>query len=202
MDKKLVLDAGGVIITEPIPQLLEGLAEAGGVDKRSLEEWFQQQMYGRVWSGQMTEQQFWRAMLDRAGLPPQLEEVWRNRWLEWLQPTPAWDKVAGWAEQGRVGILSNHLPIWLEPLLKGLPLDPQDIIISARLGSYKPRPTIFHLAARHFGTGESVLFVDDRPGNLKVAQQHCGWQTVLAEGDWSDKVDEWLSAQPKEQPAE
>lgn len=72
-----------------------------------------------------------------------------------------------------------------------LPLD--DVLCSGDLGYEKNDPQFFELASERLAVSpaerSSIVFVDDRIGNVDVARS-CGWQAVHATGDetWHDDV--------------
>jgi putative hydrolase of the HAD superfamily len=84
----------------------------------------------------------------------------------------------------RAGIRTAALSNWderLRPLLEGLQLahffDP--IIVSSEVGSAKPDPAIFHLAARALELPpDSILHVGDDP-SLDLAASRAGFHAVL-----------------------
>jgi len=63
------------------------------------------------------------------------------------------------------------------------------LTISSETGSSKPDDAIYAAAAAKLQPGAPVLFVDDKPDNLRRAEA-IGWHTLLADeaGGWLKRV--------------
>lgn len=189
--KLLLLDAGGVLVTEPIPQLLRLLSATGNRDLADLSRYYRDEVSGRLWASDLSEQEFWRRMVARSEsvVTPELA---RDFFLAALKPLPAWHRVGQWGRQAHVGVLSNHLKEWLRPLLPPN-LDHRLVWISSITKAVKPAPAAYDEAADLAKAGWDVLFVDDRLDNV-VAAQASGIRSFVAEPGWEAIVDAWASA--------
>jgi FMN phosphatase YigB (HAD superfamily) len=193
----LILDAGGVLVTEPIPRLLAALAEESPFSYDELERRYKRNLYFDLWRGRLPEDDFWSALAREADVNGSAAR-WRSVFLGSLLPLPALLRVPEWADRAAVSILSNHLPQWLEPLLVRAGVKPHlsGLFISARTGHVKPEREAFAHALRAKPDDcKDVLLVDDNAHNLEVARE-LGMDALLGgeDGDWSAQADDWLHA--------
>ena len=129
--------------------------------------------------GTMTIDDFNAAVAARLGLT---DIDWPAYYLEASEPLLEMHETIVWAAQHyRVGLLTNIMPGMLEQLLAlgKVPALPYDTIIdSSSVGTIKPEPQIFALAAAEAGvTPEEILLVDDTQANLIAAEKQ-GWHVV------------------------
>lgn len=177
---QLVLDIGGVLATNLSPLLWQLLAAEATVSEEALYSEYKQQISGRLWTGEISEEQFWiwvkkytpllsteraRAFIDRS-----------------LQPLPALARIAEWSTTADIHLLSNHLPAWVDPIVKPIKPYLKNITISSEAALIKPHPDIYARSASFIPPGSKVLFVDDQEKNIKQAAS-LGWQTLLADED-------------------
>lgn len=193
----VVLDAGGVLVTEPVPQLLADIARRGATDVAEVERYFGQYLYHPLWSGAMSPADFWHELLLVAEADGTGEE-WERHFTSLLRPLPALARLHELRAADRIVILSNHVADWLRPLLAdsveaGL-ID--DVLISTEVGQVKPNLGAFRevLALPGIDAADEFVFVDDREVNLRVAAT-VGFDGVLAgpDGAWVAEVAQWLS---------
>lgn len=190
----LVLDAGGVLIAEPIPELLTRLAAAGGSSRSDLEAFYYNDLYEPLWSGALDIPTFWDRLLARSGAPGDRE--WWNTWFaSRLVATPASAFVTQWARSASVFVLSNHRRAWIEPVLRSTGLDRliDCLLVSEDLGAAKPDPRVFHrLLAALPPEHDRLLFIDDTERNVEAASA-LGIPSLLAdpEGDWVQMAMRW-----------
>ncbi len=90
----LVLDAGGVLLAEPIPDLLAAMAESGGTSLADVTTYFEQTLYYPLWSGRMPPEEFW-ALLRRASGAAASGQYWESYFLDRLRPTAAHGAARG-----------------------------------------------------------------------------------------------------------
>lgn len=184
---QLVLDIGGVLATNLSPLFWELLAAEANVSEEVLYAVYKKQISERLWIGDLTEEQFWLWVKDYT---PLLETKRARAFIDnSLQPLPALAKVAEWSEIADVHLLSNHLPGWVEPIVKPIKPYLKSITISSLAAVRKPHPDIYARTAAYFPTGSTVLFVDDQSKNIKQAAS-LGWRTLLADedGKWIPQV--------------
>jgi HAD superfamily hydrolase (TIGR01509 family) len=184
---QLVLDIGGVLATNLSPMLWQQLAAVSGIPETELYSVYKRQHSRRLWSGELTELQFWSWVCEL--VPAWTEQRGRELIGRCLQPLPALKQLAAWHRLADLHLLSNHLPIWVEPILAGHRERWSSVTISSEVGVSKPDPGIFEHVAAGLPAGSSVLFIDDQQHNLDQAAT-LGWQTLLADeqATWVDKV--------------
>ena len=129
--------------------------------------------------GNITADDFNIAVAKRLGLP---DINWADYYLEASEPLVEMHQTITWAAQHyRVGLLTNIMPGMLEQLLAlgKVPALPYDVIVdSSTVGTIKPEPQIFALAAAEAAVPpEEILLVDDTQANLIAAEKQ-GWRVV------------------------
>ncbi|WP_054028904.1 hypothetical protein [Bacillus sp. FJAT-28004] len=184
---QLVLDIGGVLATNLSPLLWQLLAAEAILSEEALYSEYKQQISERLWTGQMTEEQFWNWVV---AYTPSLDITQARSYIDrCLQPLPALDEMSRWSAVADIHVLSNHLPAWVEPIITPIKPYLKSITISSESALQKPHPAIFDKVTEHLPSECYVLFVDDHHKNTKQAALH-GWQTLLAddEGLWISQV--------------
>ncbi|MDQ6419167.1 HAD-IA family hydrolase [Paenibacillus sp. LHD-117] len=189
---QLVLDIGGVLATNLTPLFWELTAEAAGVDRGSLYGMYKREISEKLWSGVVTEAEFWEWLLRQA--PGVGIREGQSFLAESLLPLPALNRLPEWSGYADIHILSNHLVEWVEPVLRPFKPFLKQIIVSSEAGWRKPQPEMFACAAALLPAEAAVLFVDDQPGNLRQAET-LGWSVMQADGEgrWTEAVDRWLA---------
>ncbi|REE69598.1 putative hydrolase of the HAD superfamily [Paenibacillus taihuensis] len=188
---QLVLDAGGVIVTN-LPELWREIADIAAVPYKELKGGFKQELRDTLWSGQVGEDAFWRWMNRYC---PQLAiEDGRALMVKHLRVLPAFDRIPVWSEAADIHLLSNHRHEWLLPVLEPIKPFVASITISSQSGFCKPVAQIYEIVQTNLKSHERILFVDDSEGNLAPARE-LGWQTLLADEDglWVRKIEESLT---------
>lgn len=189
---RLVLDVGGVLLPSSMPLVLARMSRECERSERQLKRFFNHQLRDDLWSGRIGVTEFWERLLIFAGIPGR-EREWNERMPGILQPQPAMLRVPEWSRRIAIVILSNHRHEWAIPALERAGLLPyvEALLISSQTGLVKPYPESFEQLVRLGVAPDRVLFVDDRPNNLRTAAE-IGVQTLFAgEGDvWMDEVDE------------
>lgn len=184
---QLVLDIGGVLATNLSPMLWRKLSAAGNADTEKLYTEYKQQLSSRLWTGQLTEPQFWQWLSER--LPGVAEEEAKRCLRESFRLLPAADQLANWSKRADLHILSNHRSEWTNSLMAPVIGCFATTTISSDVGLRKPDPRIFDHVNRQLPHDAPVLFVDDHPANLEQAALH-GWRTLHAdeEGRWIKQI--------------
>lgn len=183
----LLLDACGVIINDPLPGLLGGLALA-------LHEAPHETIarYGELrqafWTGRLDEAMFWRELTCGRG-----PELWSARLAAAYTPGPAVPHLAAWSQRARLRVLSNHRSAWMDRHLRRFDLAPffERVVVSEAIGFIKPQPEAFLAALNDADLPlEAVLFIDDKQRNVEAALS-LGMQAILAEPGlpWLTEVD-------------
>ena len=192
----LVLDAGGVLIAEPIPELLAGMAGAGRSDPAAVQSFFYAELYVPLWSGALAKDDFWRLLLEVSRAPGTAAQ-WEDYFVSRLVPRPAAGRVAEWrATADRLVVLSNHLREWLHPALAATGTDGlfDAVLVSSQTGHVKPDISAYlDLVPAGVSLTERTLMVDDRRDNVDAARS-LGMDGLLAGADpgWLDEVTKWL----------
>ncbi|MGO4349840.1 HAD family hydrolase [Paenibacillus sp. MCAF9] len=184
---QLVLDIGGVLATNLSPLFWQLLAAEAIVSEEQLYSEYKQQISERLWTGQITEKQFWRWIAEYT---PNLTSAQTRSFIDrCLLPLPALAEIGNWNAVADIHVLSNHLPAWVEPIITPIKPYLKSITISSEAALQKPHPAIFDKVNEQLPPESFVLFVDDHPKNTKQAALH-GWHTLLADEDgrWISQV--------------
>ena len=192
----LVLDAGGLLVSNQLLALFAELARAAGVSVHRVHA-LHHQLRHRLWCGQINEPTFWSTMFESLGLAHDPDR-WRARMGHLLGPGIPARTLERWSGHIPVWLLSNHRSEWLLPALErhGLTRHLERVVVSDIVGVAKPDPAIYELVEARAGHApQRLLFVDDRPRNLRPAR-HRGWHTIRADrhGRWTGTVDRLLTA--------
>ncbi|UJF32900.1 HAD-IA family hydrolase [Paenibacillus hexagrammi] len=189
---QLVLDMGGVLITNLTPGMWEELAAGSHVTYAELRERYKQDLKHMLWTGELTLEQFWSWISQQCTAvdTAQMDGLVQKHLLK----LPAWEHLEGWSERAELHILSNHRQEWIGPILAPIHELLSSITISSQSGCCKPYPDIYAAAASKLQTSAPVLFVDDQEKNLREAAK-LGWMTLLADeaGEWIRRVDALLA---------
>lgn len=202
----LVLDVGGVLLTDPMPILFDRLAEAGGRPRNEIYGFYQANLRNRFWSGEIGESDLWSGLLPASGLGLDEEPKWRAAVVEWQTPLPAIDRLAGWAARADIEILSNHRTAWIRPLLEAagvtLPAVGEEgsglirrALVSEETRLVKPDADAFVAALQIAPRDGRVIFADDQRPNVAAAPI-VGLPSILVDpdGNWMAEIDRWLDA--------
>lgn len=132
-----------------------------------------------VCRGEMPMSEFNAAIATRIGVA---ELDWKEYYMRNVDPIMEMHECATWAaEHFRVGLLSNIMPGFIQDMIRNglLPDLPYDTIIdSSVVGTIKPEPKIYEIAAQQSGVGaEDILLVDDSRTNLMAAEK-MGWHVL------------------------
>lgn len=192
MRKQLILDAGGVIVTNFTPAFWERMAEASGMRYEELRAVYKAEVRDSLWNGRLPEPEFWNWLERECPAVPSSDAraLLRNH----IAPLPASACIPAWSEQADVHILSNHRAEWLEACLAPFRSRLGHVVVSSEAGSSKPSAAIFeHLQAKLPASSRGVLYVDDLRKNTEAAER-CGWETLIADAEsaWIERVNEWL----------
>ena len=158
------------------------MAKSQGLDAEGIFLAGMDAVYESGWvMGQGTEEDFWQIMESRTGLkgnPREMREFILERFV--IRPSML-ELVDQLRRQGRlVGILSDQTE-WLDELDRRHDVYSHfdRLYISYRIGKGKRDPSLFDDVAKDLDLPpQSILFVDDSPGNIERALQ-CGWQAIV-----------------------
>jgi 2-haloacid dehalogenase len=180
--KTVVFDLGGVLIHWDPRLLYRKLLPTEAEVEQFLStvctlDWDAQQDAGRPLEEGIAE------LVARFPDQTLLIEAWRDRFTEMVLPIR--DSIELLRELREREVPLYALSNWgadefeairhLFPILKWF----RGIVISGRVGLVKPDPEIFGLLVREHGLNPAeVVFVDDHPPNVEVAQQ-LGFQSIL-----------------------
>ena len=180
----LLIDAGGVLITDPFASFDAFLAREG-LRLPSFLSLYRESpelasLMHRLEVGEVGHEEVESRLAGMLGLPAErapglFEELYAD-----VAPVPgmiaAVERLRG--AGARTGLLSNswYLPVYDEPFYARA-FDVQ--LISGRCGVRKPDPRMFELGVQALGVApEGIVFVDDFEENLPPAQA-MGMRTVL-----------------------
>jgi len=186
---QLIFDVGGVL-ADNLDGFWSGLAQRGGIERRVLRRRYKQEVGSRLWSGLLTEDEFWAWLSDAC---PGIEPAYARTLLrETLVPLPALERLETWSREADIHILSNHVAAWIQPLFAGRTKHIASFTVSSEAGFHKPDRRLFEYAAAKL-KGTDICFVDDKEDNLETARL-LGWETILADsaGCWVREIDRRL----------
>ena len=189
----LILDAGGVLVTEPVPVVLRHLAQRAGTTEQHVETVYKDRLYDDCWSGRISGQQMWERLA--AAFAQKDGGRYQRMFEHLLDPLPVCDRLREGAQHADLALLSNHHVAWVTPTLQEAGV--WDLFkvrwVSAEMGCAKPRDEIFRPVREHAAAYDRVLFVDDAPANIAAAARH-DIPGLLTQPGWEHQVDEWLNA--------
>jgi epoxide hydrolase-like predicted phosphatase len=178
----LLIDFGGVLTTNVFASFA-AFCRAEGLDPDTVRDRFREDAAARDLLGELEEGRISNAEFE-ARFAPMLgvaeTEGLIERLFGGIQPDEAMlDAVAAARRAGvRTGLVSNS---WGEEGYDRTRFDElfDVLVISGEIGTRKPEPEIYMLAAERLDRPpERIVFVDDLPGNLKPARA-LGMATVL-----------------------
>ena len=194
-ERILLLDIGGVIMTDPMGAFIDRLSQESKCPREELESFYRDVLYAPFWDGTISENAFWDKLLDRCGLPDQ-REAWRPWLLTAMTPLPAAGKLNHWRKTCELWMLSNHRSEWLRPLLNQYELTEffSRIFISDEVGLAKPDPALYALVKRE-AESKRMLYVDDRAPFVQAGRE-AGIPAITADEDalWLKVVDSWIES--------
>lgn len=184
---QLVLDVGGVLLTNLSPPFWQELTASTAIAYTELVALYKENMSQSLWSGRVTEEQFWDWLCDQCATIDRQQA--RALLQKNLTPLPALDLLPEWSRIADIHLLSNHRIEWIGPCLADARHFITSMTISGSAGVAKPDPGIYKIASEHLDPDRPVLFVDDKQSNLTEASR-LGWHTLLAdeEGRWLQQV--------------
>ncbi|MBP3964677.1 HAD-IA family hydrolase [Paenibacillus lignilyticus] len=188
---QLVLDVGGVLLSNFTPEFWEEVAGRANVSFDTLRTAFKRDLREDLWTGRVDEQTFWRWLEEQdLGLDTQLAQVGMSNHLK---PLPAFYRIPAWSSYADIHLLSNHRHEWIAPLLEPIRSHLASVTISSEAGCCKPDLSIYRLVSSQIKQAAGILFVDDAERNLKAARE-LEWETLLADRDgvWVEQVEERL----------
>ncbi|SDX63360.1 HAD-IA family hydrolase [Paenibacillus sp. CF384] len=192
---QLVLDVGGVLLTNFTPEFWEEVAaDRATVSFDTLRTAFKRDIREDLWTGRIEEGAFWEWLGQQdAGLDVHLARAGMAKHLKQL---PAFHRIPAWSEFADIHLLSNHRHEWIAPLLEPIRSHIASVTISSEAGCCKPDLSIYRMVrSRMQQAAANILFVDDAERNLRAARE-LEWETLLADRDgaWVEQVEARLRA--------
>jgi HAD superfamily hydrolase (TIGR01509 family) len=172
--KAVFFDLGGVIVRTEDPSPREELGRALGKTYSEMDlAVFENQSSFEASLGYISEDQHWRNVVQKLGLPE--SEIDRVRTAFFAGDRIDWeivDFLRGLRPTHKTGLISNA---WsdLRPWMVSQEFDDafDALAISAELHIAKPAPEIYHHALTELGVAPSeAVFVDDMPRNVEASQ--------------------------------
>jgi HAD superfamily hydrolase (TIGR01509 family) len=176
---QLVLDIGGVLVTDLTPGFWGWVADMAGIADDQVLAWFREEIRIALWTGAITEGQFWTRFARR--FPTIDADAAQDRLRAGLQPLPAVTHLADWGRVADIHLLSNHRREWITPILGPIMHHVRTVTISSSVGCCKPHPAIYAVTAAKLPRDSLTVFVDNQHRNLLPARA-LGWKTVYADG--------------------
>jgi putative hydrolase of the HAD superfamily len=172
--KAVFFDFGGVIGRTEFQAPRQHLAERLRMEYEQLVELvFASESSMRASIGEITEDEHWRVVMGKLGLPDSEREAFTEQFFGGdVVDRVLLDFLGSLRPAYRVGLISNAwsgLRAWLAARGHDRVFD--EMVISAEIGVMKPDERIYRIALDKFGVaaGESV-FVDDFPENVECAR--------------------------------
>lgn len=192
---RLVLDAGGVLLTEPIPELLYALSEQSTRSLADVTRFFDARLHDDLWAGRSAPAVFWTRLLDYCGLQPDQADHWERFFVARLVPNVDRATLRSWYDAvGEIVVLSNHVTPWLLPALdRAGSLDLiSEVFVSDVSGHVKPDARAFAPVLDRLDDPSRALYVDDRAHNVAAARR-VGIPAIVADpaGSWRQTVSHW-----------
>ena len=187
----LLLDIGGVLLADAMPAIFEDIATSEGTDwGDDLAHFHRDYLSTKLWSGQLTESQYWDSIAGFVGTDKRKE--WREHLVAYLRPLVAASQFCQWAYTVPIWLLSNHRAEWVYLALRRAEIERcvSRCFISSEQGLVKPDIRAFlEVLQQWHGNPTSILFVDDRQSNIEVAQR-LGMQALRADvdGEWKQRI--------------
>ena len=166
-------DLGGVLVQVDTEAALSKFAAALGVSPRNAGQWWKQYegLHLQYERGTLNTREWLKKMSEATGLCSELiTEIFSSMFSFNRKVYEIAEKLAA---HRSVSIISNTNPIHYFRLMCDYPelhlFD--DPITSYNAKSLKPEPTIFHYACqRHGRRPNECVFIDDRPENVRAAE--------------------------------
>jgi HAD superfamily hydrolase (TIGR01509 family) len=177
----VIFDLGGVILN--FKGSFGGLSSALGIAQPLLEQSYYRHA-DLAACGMISTAEFWKRILNdvqpvNGAAIADYEEFWTDNFAAIPETHALLRELSG---RYRLGIMSNtEFGVYERALRKGhIPTVPFEIVIkSCDVGIVKPDQRIYQIAQDQTGvTPGEILFIDDRPENVKAAQAQ-GWRGVL-----------------------
>ncbi len=165
----ILFDVGGVLSREIIDEKLADLALKHGVDPGVLLSG-KGELRSRADLGEIGDMDFWRLVLERAGVRADEEDLGIGSYMALVPGTL--DLARKLKARCRVAILSNdsHEMSRARRDLFGFDAVFDPVLISAEIGLIKPDPRIYDHAIERLGVAASrIVFVDNAPANVEAA---------------------------------
>jgi putative hydrolase of the HAD superfamily len=187
---ELILDVAGVLVTNFSPFFWQELSIESAIRDDLLAN-FQKEIREELWSGKISEDEFWRRLCDR--FPSIKKDKVQISLRSYIKPLPALEEVSKWCQFANIHLLSNHRMEWIQHILNPISSYVKSITISSQVGCCKPNHDIYSIVRSYLFNEQNVLFVDDQEKNFKAAK-NLGWNTLLADdkGDWIQQVTSFL----------
>lgn len=171
----VLIDIGGVLVPNRLVPSIEAWSESRGIDGAELAQAVYSGNDDTVLIGRVTEDEWWTGTVAaRTGMA--IEDIASLR--RHLDEDQQWDDrlvsfVRGLRPRVRMGILSNAWPSQrLRMEARGLIDVVDELLLSCEIGFAKPAESAFAMALERMGINASdLLFVDDEPGHVAVAQR-------------------------------
>ncbi|MCD7930554.1 MAG: HAD family phosphatase [Tannerellaceae bacterium] len=198
--KNIVFDLGGVIMTIDRDQAVKRFEEIGVKDAEKLIDPYEQKgIFLEVENGDMTQEEFRKALSEYTGKELSLEEV-RYGWMGFVVDVPQYklDYILDLRKNYNVYLLSNTNPYiqdWARSTRfseAGRPINDyfDKMYASYELNMTKPDPEIFEYMLQDGNMNpDETLFIDDEKKNIEVAtalgihtyqpQNDEDWRSVL-----------------------
>lgn len=172
--RAVVFDFGGVLVEEGFREGLYDLARQQGLDPQAVHQAASDAIYESGYVlGQGTVEDFWRILQSKTGIAGDLNSLFLAVASRFAVRPRMFALVRALRGRGYLTAILSDQTDWLERLDETLHFlqDFDKVYNSYRLGKGKRDATVFDDVAKDLGLApESVVFVDDDPGNVERAR--------------------------------
>lgn len=189
--RAIMIDLGGVLIHDPIHELITEINRQSPLEYREIEIWYREEIRYPLWSGAISEAAFWQEVVVKLEPGQDVDDL-RNYLINSCRLLPAASRINDLTSIGPVFVISNHRHEWARPILEEHDLEKhiEDIFISSETGFVKPdRDAFLHAIGEMSIEPEEILYIDDQEKNLDTAAS-LRINTLIADpdGDWLDEI--------------
>ncbi len=182
MISTIFCDIGGVLLEIDPEQTVAVWAEKTGVDADRIRSRFPLQLHHRYERGELTDHEFYTALIQTLGLPELSMDDFQRGWRALIgKETGFWSFMRQAAPALPIWLLSNTNTLHISNGLKqrcSFFADADGSIFSYEVRRRKPEAGIFLAACKTAGvTPEKALFIDDVEENIFAAQT-LGFHTI------------------------
>ncbi len=192
----VVLDVGGVLLTDLVSRLIPQVASAAGASEAAVRHaYLSHGLREALWCGDTSTEDFWATLGQRLNSRFDGAE-WDERCSALQVPLMSGERLDELFSTCDVALLTNHRTNWLLPTLRREALLDcfAAVVVSDLERCMKPSPAIYQaLLSRLPARYGRRLYVDDKATNLPPARA-LGFDTMVADAgtSWEEMLTQWI----------